>query len=420
MSITKRLKKIKKINTATYSNEYVRPKEWLSIPDVSPNEQVIYGLHVIRKGGESVYFEFNDDVIVDWGDGTVEVVSLSASHTYDYDTYDIYNTNLLANGNKQVLIKIIPAANFNLQTFNFSTANAETPALSKGWMDIVISAPYLSSLTFASEFGDYSHLEQIQFVGINQITSFSNMFADMTNLRKIVELYTGLGTTFNGMFNGCNRLMEIPVLDLSNATTAESMFANCNSIEYIPPFNMSSVIGVSNIFSDCTNLKTVSPITFGAVENIDYMFSYCINLKTIPFMDFSTVISAIETFSHCPVEKLPLFDFSSLTNAMGMFTDSYLLTEIPAFDFTNVTSLSNIFSFIDFTSLKSIKILNIKDTISLQDLPLNREALIVIFNNLADNVTAKTINVVGCLGTSDLTFDDVAIAENKGWTVTLI
>lgn len=418
MSITKRLKKIKKIKTNTYVNEYVRPSNWLPLPNIVAGEQVVYGLHAIRPGGETVSFDFNNDMIIDWGDGSaIETASTGASHVYDFDTYDVFNETLTEDGYKQVIIKIVPAGLYNIEVLNFNIANPDMPTMSKGWMDMVISAAYLEELTFATDNFDYPLFEQFEFVGENLITNFANMFQYLMSIKKIVRFDTSKGIDFTSMFDGCNYLMSIPTFDLSSGTTFNNMFRSCINLEYAPAFNMSSAIDATGMFIYCSNLKFVAPFTLGSLEIANTMFAYCTALNEIPMLDLSTVTSSAEMFSSCPIKKVPLYDLSLVTDATSMFYECYNLVEIPALDLGSATDLTGIFGYTNFSSLKSINVINVATDLSVEGLPLDAAALINIFNNLADGVVTKNMNVIGCPGTVDLQPEDIAIAEDKGWTV---
>ena len=69
-------------------------------------------------------------------------------------------------------------------------------------------------------------------------------------------------------------------------------------------------------------------------------------------------------------------------------------------------------------SLQWCGLTNIPTSISFYDNFLGSGALTHIFNNLVSGVTGQTIDIRNNYGTAELHSDTIAIAENKGWTVT--
>jgi hypothetical protein len=60
-----------------------------------------------------------------------------------------------------------------------------------------------------------------------------------------------------------------------------------------------------------------------------------------------------------------------------------------------------------------------KYSVSLQHCPLNRDAILEIFNHLVTISHSATLNLRNNSFTADLTDDDKAIATNKGWSLNL-
>ena len=98
-----------------------------------------------------------------------------------------------------------------------------------------------------------------------------------------------------------------------------------------------------------------------------------------------------------------------------MYGNKYIST-IPDWDVSGVRNLD--LAFYSCSSLEWSDLKNTECSISYYDCLLGSGALENIFNNLASGVTSKTVNVAHNYGASQLHADTIAIATNKGWTVT--
>jgi hypothetical protein len=133
---------------------WVRPSDWLVMPEVLETDDTFVGLHaVIEDGDNFVAFRFTTSTgqyQVDWGDGTIDLVNsdVTAEHTYDYASYDTGNTTLSTRGYKQAIIVVTPVTG-NLLTANFqfrrTTVPAQNVAYSTGFLDCILSMPNASS-----------------------------------------------------------------------------------------------------------------------------------------------------------------------------------------------------------------------------------------------------------------------------------
>jgi surface protein len=145
------------------------------------------------------------------------------------------------------------------------------------------------------------------------------------------------------------------------------MFNGCSSLESVPLFNVASVTNMSNMFQGCTALKTV-----------------------------------------------PAFNAALATNVANMFNSCRALVTIPAINFNSVTTLTTSNLFLTCTNISAIRIINMRNTFSVESLKLSGAALNEIYTNLP-TIVSRTITVTGNYGT---TTDTPSIATAKGWTVT--
>ena len=175
-------------------------------------------------------------------------------------------------------------------------------------------------------------------------------------------------------------------------TNLQSMCYTCYNLKKI---NMSNMISenISNCymtFSSCSKLETIIfpddiGTKFGAT-NIEQMFRACINLTTLPLINASNVINIYWLF----------YQTKNITNLGGFrnLGEAYLTTQ-------------------------SVNYKDYRLDLSPCSL-LTKQSIINILNNLYD-IASKGCNtqsiVLGSTNLAKLTEDEIAIATNKGWTV---
>ena len=185
------------------------------------------------------------------------------------------------------------------------------------------------------------------------------------------------------MFRGCSSLTSIPQLDTSNVTTmggwSGGMFEGCSSLTSIPQMNTSNVTDMRALFNGCSSLTSIPQIDTSKVTKTNYMFYGCSSLTSIPLLDFSSV-----------TEIGYVFGFGSLNK----------LTDLGGFKDLKVSSSSY---FLDIVPNATV------------------ESLMNVINNLydltANGLSGKTLKF-GTTNLNKLTADQIAVATNKGWTLT--
>ena len=143
---------------------------------------------------------------------------------------------------------------------------------------------------------------------------------------------------------------------------------------------------MNNMFAHCSSLTEIPELNTSSCTNMGYMFYHCRNLKTIPVLDASKVASVNDMLNTC----------NSLTNFNGLANlgQAYLTTESANYYAYNL--------YLFYSN------------------DLTHENLINIMNNLYD-IKSKGCNTQK-LGLGDtliakLTAEEIAIATNKGWSV---
>jgi len=223
-------------------NGWVRPADWLPMPNVEATEQKIVGLHAVwPTEGNFCAFTIAGAFTVDWGDGVTEDFASGATayHEYDYDDADLDGT-LSTRGYKQAVVTITPQSGQNLTSVNFHVKHNQSGLVNgyaTGWIDIAFGAPNCTALTFGGT--TIRHAMIKRFVGIS----------------------CGTLTTMASMFNGCNSLVSLDLssFDTAAVTSMSSMFQNCHSLTSLDlsSFDTAAVTSMSNTFSSCFSLASL-------------------------------------------------------------------------------------------------------------------------------------------------------------------
>ena len=191
--------------------------------------------------------------------------------------------------------------------------------------------------------------------------TFSNLkgprLINTTSLTDTISMYTNTNIT------------EPYLFDTSNVTNMSCMFCNCHSLVSIPQLNTSNVTDMSSMFVGCSSLVSIPELDTSNVTNMSYMFDGCSKLETIPLLDTSNVAYSDNMFRAC-----------------------YKLANIGGFQGLKV-SISMNYSYY-----------------------ITRESMLNIFNTIGE--ARETITIRKDVA-DRLTDEDIAIATNKGWTISI-
>ena len=220
----------------------------------------------------------------------------------------------------------------------------------------------------------------------NNVTSMQELFSNCSSLNTISLLDTSKVTNMTGMFKTCTSLTTVPLLDTSKVTKMQEMFLECSSLTTIPLLDTSSVTNMQSMFSGCTALTTIPALNTSKVTNMQEMFKTCTSLTTIPLLDTSSITNIWRIFNNCSnIENIG--GFQNLGNAYSK------------------TASANTYQY-ELSLSKLTK--------------LTHDSLMNVINNLYDIATKGCKAQKLTLGTDNmakLTAEEIAIATNKGWTV---
>ena len=259
-------------------------------------------------------------------------------------------------------------------------------------------------------------------------TSAYDAFRYDTKLVYCPNIDTSKVTTMQYMFNSCKSLTTIPVLNTSNVTIMQYMFYDCSNLTTIPLLDTSNVTDMFGMFYLCSSLQSIPQLDTSNVTKMGSMFYECSNLTTIPEIDTSKVTNMNSMFQNCSsLQSIPLLDTSNVTNVQNMIRYCNKLQSIPLLDFGSVTVISYFCygentTLTDLGGFKNLKV-DWKDNYGLYKLPnLTYQSVMNVINNLYDfrtNGDTSTTRTIALHPKSKalLSDEDIAIATNKGWTI---
>jgi surface protein len=370
------------IEANVYSENWVRPADWISVPDPSVGDEVVYMLYgVDDQHSNYLTIRAAGTFSVDWGDGTSEIVSSGGYSRKEYSFSSISPSAQTSEGFRAVLITVTPVnpntfTSFSLQEYHSYWTRRDRINI----LEMKVSAPYMSSFNVGNSGNDNGiqqtdRMRSFKFIGTHKITNASYLFNGAIGLRYMEMDLTGVtdarymlgscvslseanvsncGSIANmeGMFQYCYNLRSLPSITATSSTTMKYMFRNCHALESSPTIlGSSKVLDTSYMFYECRNLVILNTFDTSKVTNMEYMFWGCRILATVNLFDTSKVTNAQYMFYECnSLMKLPFFDLGSLINATYMFYNCYSVVNdrrtlgLPLFDLKNVTNASYMFA----------------------------------------------------------------------------
>lgn len=213
-----------------------------------------------------------------------------------------------------------------------------------------------------SVLNDFNYSKNIYDNWDSSITNLYNKFFQDDELKYFPLVDTSNVTNMSRLFYYCTELTEVPLLDTSNVTDMSNMFNNCRHIKYISALDTVNVTNMANMFQDCIKITSIPRLNAGNATRVSFIFRNC----------------------------QTLINFGGLLN-LGQ---AYLTTQSANFG-------------------------NYK--LDLSECPnLTHDSLINVINGLYD-IATKGCNVqqlvIGSTNLAKLTAEEIAIATNKGWTV---
>lgn len=389
--------------TSGSADVYVRPTEWLAIPDNINGVQKVSILNaVFDTDSEFVAFICQGDYTIDWGDGTTEnfASGVKSEHKYEYSDVDLNSDTVAKFGYKQCVITITPQVGNNLTLINLNTYHSVIGSLinsGKGinFLDIRINSSYCTLLIIAST-----------------TKNGTNAYVRPTMLEQSI-IGEIADTNFSYMFVNCWLLQSSIIKNSANITNMQNIHSTNRKLKYIPDYDFSSTTSLAGSFNGCLDLLYDDRIinTSSALTSLSGTFNSCFRLKKgFNFANTSNVTTINSMYNTCSIlMEFPAYNFPLVEFAQTSFvTSCNSLQVIPNMIVGNTAT----FSFTNTYNLTKM-LMPIYTSFSITNNKMSATALNEMYSILP-TVTGQTITVAGNYGVAS---DDPSIATAKGWTV---
>lgn len=382
------------INIPSTPDQWVRPVEWMPMPNITPGEQkiaILYGVYENDWNFMNVRFSSIAGYI-DWGDGTSGSVNgnVVEDHVYDYSTItgSVYQDEFGENYKQVMIIATGSGGTYSVIQLPY------TPTYnSLGGRNVLDYTFSWDGSTYLTTNGTFTRCQRLRYlandIGVNVNSYYDNKWISLRYLELpgsgSIDQVTSAQATFRG-------LGPIQAQDfyLDNTGTCNSLFQN-SRFKKLNNIQIDNSTILSNLFTGCDDLEELGNITA------------------------LSATSLVSLISGCPaLQKIGTINAPNATTIQTAFNACYSLKEIIFTDCSNITTTTS--AFLNARSLRSLRMPNIAASFSVANCAMQRDALVTLFNDLA--TTTATITITGNPGVPDLSAADLQIATDKGWTVT--
>jgi len=328
---------------------YERPSDWLTLPTITggTSTEEINGLFAVwDRSHNYVTVQCTGDFTVNWGDGGGDInygTGVIAERDIVYSATSSATTT--SDGYRQVLIKVTPQDGSNLTDFDLANAHTNGDSITSiGWLDIQMQAENLTTMRIRNTNFVPMQLEQFDFLGTSNITTYLDMFEDCSGLRSVPNLATNSATNMTDCFRDCYSLTNIGTMDLSNVTNFSTTYYNCQSLTYLK-IDTPAATNFTNIFGYNYSLETVDFVDSSNVTLFSNAFISCHNLSYLRDFDTSSATSYYRFFLNCySISRLPTLSGALVTTTREMCKSCYGLEEYQPVDYPLLTTWTSMFS----------------------------------------------------------------------------
>ena len=252
--------------------------------------------------------------------------------------------------------------------------------------------------------------------------TFTTLVPKVKNIQGGIDINDYFETTYSGTspdnWVRDNLLKKVPDLVIDDSVTSLRYFCSYTTINPKIICN-SNITNMNNMYSNNEALNIdVKGLNTSNVTNMYQMFNYCKNITNLDLSGFDTskvtnMLGCFQTCTSLETLNISTFDFSKLTGTSStnslrdMFSNCSNLTNLT---FGNNLGLGYTTS---ENSTYSMLVLNSCSN-------LTHDSLMDVINklyDLASNGKNSQKLILGSTNLAKLTEEEIAIATNKGWTV---
>lgn len=287
--------------TAVYSSDLTRTEAAALANVYEWWEWRVYGTAL-----EFLTVNTDGQITVDWGDGTVEVLTTTA-HTF-------------TNGGGYHTIR------FRLDSGTYMRLRLAT-----------------SSQTALRSVGPVPN-----FVDVSPVFLFFNC-SELETIDPSIGLD---GTNPYGIAYGCTKLKNFPMANFDLATSMGPVLGGgqkggwngCSSLESFPAIHFPLIEDLDSGWLACSSMKTFNATWTNAVTSMARTFENCTSLESMPMRATGNVASFFQTWLNCSsLTSFPLLDTSSGENFSSTFRGCSGIGTFPQLDTSNGTTFTNMF-----------------------------------------------------------------------------
>ena len=262
-------------------------------------------------------FTTNGQVTVDWGDGTVEVLT-TAEHTF---------TNGL--GYHEIGFRLDSGTFFNTRILNNSTHKSKVRSV----------GPAPSSMSANLEHGFYGCDKLKVYDATTSVTSnLANAFLNCSSLLSFPFTDTSSVTNWQSTWSGCSSLTSFPLIDTSSGGSFYATWQNCSSLTSFPLIDTSTKSSFQLVWNGCSGLTSFPLLDTSSVTNFSFAWRNCSSLTSFPLIDASSGTNFTQTWNGCSgLTSFPLIDTSSGTSFNTAWASCTSLTSFPLIDTSSGT-----------------------------------------------------------------------------------
>ena len=374
---------------AENETEWVRNPSWLTLPEVTADDQKVCLLYAVDYPETAVRIRFDmdtagDSVVIDWGDGDVQTYTdasigsgqtVSVEKIYQYSntvfdgtnapvTFDASSDTVNSNSHGYSDGNIISFAEITTTTgidvnvdyyvinssensFQISTTQNGTPVeFTNNGTGFIL--PYKQVIvTISSTTGRIIGFDintRHSVVGVAAIVYDTGLLDASISLPFLASAlsFSSVSTNQNTRHG---RLEHAAIYNLGYTTSVSRFFINCYSLRKVSVLNIpDTVTDCSLMFQGCVSLESVPDFNTKNVTTLSSLFLGCINLRRAPQMDTSSVYVVDSMFIGCTnLVKVPSYNLSNCYSFTSMFNNCQSLREVPKLDTSSATSLATMF-----------------------------------------------------------------------------
>lgn len=442
-------------------DRWVKPTEWINLPDISPTENKFAGIIAVFNN-ETNFVSINVTVsggspntcTIDWGDGTTDEITNSGTVHHIHNWNDFDDTTLTADGFRQALITITANGGANITNINTDIRYAVSPivrniAYTVPWLMMKLSAPQMTSFKAGGQQIAAGTLQSIEILSSN-MSSLYYRFQNLTGLCRLYLSNSASVTDARFALAQCYSLYDI-TLDITIASGCDggNMFDSCYSMRKNPKMKFASngyFWTLQNHFRSCYNLTEVTyeyptentsnfTSTFYSCYSLErppnwnyssgttfyQMFYNCSSLKDFPIKIFDECPSTVsqtafyQTFFGCSsIQKIPDLNFRTGSNVNATFQSCSAVESIGNLTFEHTDTLSKSWYrlFYNCYSLRSIGTITFTNrAIGDAILPANVNAMFYNCSSLKVTPVLDVTNVTNSTGLSNLVLGAYGISD---------